>query len=410
MDSYSLYDLNEYIKRVIALNFSEAIWVHAEISQANEKNGQYYISLIQKEEDGEKIIAHSNAVIWYKTFLFLQKKLGKLVHSLLDTGTEVRLKVKIDFNERYGLKLVIEDIDPKYTLGQIELRRQAIIEQLENEGLTGLNERIALPSVIQHIAVISSATAAGYLDFCKQIEQNRYGYAYQLTLFPATVQGHKAKAEVTRAIQAANQDSRFDCIVIVRGGGSKLDLSAFDDYDIGKMIARSTLPVLTGIGHQIDNTVADLVAHSSIKTPTAVADFLVEHNVAWESSLLELEYAIIQSTKGILKEQEFSLHQIESDLNSTTRIMLTQAAHRLESMQQAIANTTTQLIQHNHVKLENIKQSIHLLDPVNVLKRGFAMIKQHDKYISSTTEIDYKDSITVSLLDGDINANPIKKK
>jgi len=409
LDSYSLYDLNEYIKRVIALNFSEAIWVHAEISQANEKNGQYYISLIQKEEDGEKIIAHSNAVIWYKTFLFLQKKLGKLVHSLLDTGTEVRLKVRIDYNERYGLKLVIEDIDPKYTLGQIELRRQAIVEQLESEGLTSLNEQIALPSVMKHIAVISSATAAGYLDFCKQLEHNRYGYTFRLSLFPATLQGHRTKAEVSRAIQSANQDSSFDCIVIVRGGGSKLDLSAFDDYDIGKMIARSTLPVFTGIGHQIDNTVADLVAHTSIKTPTAAADYLVEHNMAWESGLLDLEHTLEQAARGMIREQEFTLQRLKSDLNSSAKIMLGQGSHDISSIQRAISNATKQLIHNQSLRLKNIGQSISLLDPVNVLKRGFAMIRQHDKFISSTTEIDYKEHITVSLLDGHIEAKPIKK-
>jgi len=410
LESYSLYDLNEYIKRVVALNFSEAIWVHAEISQVNEKNGQYYISLIQKEEDGEQVVAHSNAVIWYKSFLFLQKKLGKVVHSLLEAGTEVRLKVKIDYHERFGLKLVIEDIDPKYTLGQIEMRRQAIIEKLESEGLTVLNERIALPSVIQNVAVISSATAAGYLDFCKQIEHNRYGYFYHLQLFPCTVQGHRTKAEVSRAIQAANKDSKFDCIVIVRGGGSKLDLSAFDDFDIGKAIAQSSLPVITGIGHQIDNTVADLVAHTSIKTPTAVADFLVEHNMSWESRLLDLEYTLIQNSKSILKEEQFLLLQKESDLVSAARLTLSHAKNNLNAKEAGMISGVTQLLQSNKVKLKNIEQSIKLLDPINILKRGFALIQQDKRIITSIKDINFKSPISVKLVDGKVDATPIKKK
>lgn len=406
MDSYSLFELNEYIRRVIALNFAEPIWVHAEISQISENRGQYYLNLVEKAEDSAEVIAQSAAVIWYKNVLFLKKKLGKVMYSLLEDGTQVKVKVRVDHHERYGLKLVIEDIDPKYTIGQLELARQAIIEKLDKKGLLELNERILLPTVLQKIAVISSKTAAGYQDFIAQLSNNPYDYGFYLHLFQSAMQGHKVRAEVKRAIQSIHEDGSFDCIVIIRGGGSKMDLSAFDDYDIGVAIAESDIPVITGIGHQIDNTVADLVAHTSVKTPTAVADFLIDHNSYFEGELLTLEGQLLQVSQSLIQQERLQIMHIENAIRHAVQMDILELKMELQNIDQALKVVSSQSIQTASLQLNQIESSLALLDPKNVLKRGFAAVKQKGKYIQFKKDINLKKDVTIELVDGDLLATP----
>lgn len=406
MDSYSLFELNEYISRVIALNFAEPIWVHAEISQINENRGQYYLNLIQKEDDGDQVIAQSSAVIWYKNMLFLQKKLGKVLYSLLEDGTQVKVKVRVDHHERYGMKLVIEDIDPKYTIGQLELARQAIIEKLDKKGLIDLNEGIPLPTVLQKIAVISSETAAGYKDFVAQIEQNAYDYHFDITLFQAAMQGHKTRAEVTRALSTINKKGIYDCIVVIRGGGSKMDLSAFDDYEIGAAIAGSDIPVITGIGHQIDNTVADIVAHTSVKTPTAVADFLIEHNSYFEGALLSLEGQIYQLSQSIIQQERMNLIQLENAIAHAVRLDILELNLSIKNIEEAIQGAAHRQLTNAEAQVDQMEQTIKLLDPQNIINRGFAAVKQQGKYLSNIKDINYKKDISIELTDGTLTATP----
>ena len=187
--SYSLYELNEYIRRVVALNFPEPIWVHCEIAQIKEVRGNVYLDLIQHDEGSDEIKAQISANIWYKSYLFLKNKLGALLPSLLSQGTNVSLKVQVEFSEKYGMKLIIEDIDPAYTIGQMEMKRQKILQQLTDEGLLHLNKLTDLPRVIQKIAVISSPNAAGYIDFINHLQGNSYGYKYAVQLFETALQG-----------------------------------------------------------------------------------------------------------------------------------------------------------------------------------------------------------------------------
>jgi len=408
LDSYSLFELNEYIRRVVALNFAEPIWVHAEISQINENRGQYYLNLVEKEEDGVQVIAQSAAVIWYKNVLFLKKKLGKVLDSLLEDGTQVKVKVRVDHHERYGLKLVIEDIDPKYTIGQLELARQAIIEKLDKKGLLDLNESIPFPSVMQNIAVISSKTAAGYQDFIAQMGNNGYAYSFNLVLFQSAMQGHKVRAEVKKAIKQIHEDGSFDCIVIIRGGGSKMDLSAFDDYDIGVAIAESDIPIITGIGHQIDNTVADIVAHTSVKTPTAVADFLIEHNSLFEGELLTLEAQIYQLSRSIIQHEMMTLTQVENDLAHAVRMDVLELNLSIEHIEKALEESSSRLLSMSQLQLDQIENSLELLDPQKIIQRGFAAIKQNGKYIQHKKDIKLSKDISIELSDGTLTATPKK--
>lgn len=409
MDSYSLFELNEYIRRVIALNFAEPVWIHAEIGQVSESRGQYYISLVEKNEKSDAIVAQSEAVIWYKSVLFLKKKLGGIFDSLVQQGTQVKVKVKIDHHERYGLKLVIEDIDPKYTIGQLELQRQAILDKLEAKGLIDINEQIPLPSVLQKIAIISSETAAGYKDFIKQIEQNAYWYDYDLMLYNTAVQGYRVRAEVSRALKAIKEEGVCDCVVITRGGGSKMDLAAFDDFQIGEAIAASDIPVITAIGHQIDNTVADIVAHTSVKTPTAAADFLIEHNSQFEAKILLLEERINQIAINYIQYEKVELDKLEASINSQAKLNVWELNNALENTYKDIKSTALQLIKLADSDLLNYEQQLDLLDPKYILKRGFAAVKQSGRYVQKATSIDFSKNIEIELADDSITATPVKK-
>ena len=265
MEAYSLFEVNQYIKRVLALNFEEPIWVECEINQVSNSRGNLYLDLIEKSEDNDQIVAKSAATLWYRQFLFIKKKLDKLTDSILSEGVKVKLKVNIEFSERYGMSLNIIDIDPAFTFGQFELNRQKVIEQLRSKGLLDRNGQHKLPTVIKRVAVISSETAAGYQDFVNQILENAYDYHFDIDLFPAAMQGQKTEREVVDALRSA-QEGNYDIIAIIRGGGSKLDLAAFDNYNIAFEIANCDIPVFTGIGHDIDQTVCDIVSNQFERT------------------------------------------------------------------------------------------------------------------------------------------------
>lgn len=253
MEKHTLYELNEYIRRIIALNLPAPVWVSCEIYQLNVSRGHRYLSLVQKAEGQDLIIAQSDAVLWQRQYRKLERKLGTGMQQLLSEGAAVLLQVSIDFSERYGLKLVIEDIDLSYTIGQLEQQRRATFERLKQEQLLARNRQVPLSLIPQRLAVISSPTAAGLEDLMRQLEQNEYGYQFQVRVFPAAMQGQNAPLEVAAQIRSIQSLTRpYDVIIIARGGGARLDLAAFDDYELCVAVAECPIPVLTGIGHEID--------------------------------------------------------------------------------------------------------------------------------------------------------------
>jgi exodeoxyribonuclease VII large subunit len=388
MESYSLFQLNEYIKRVMALNFPEPIWINAEIMQISETRGNVYMELIEQDEDTNQVKAQISAAIWYKSYLFIKNKVGELLPSLLISGTHVLLKVKVDFSERYGMKLIVEDIDPSFTIGQLEMERQKIIERLNKSGVLHQNESLTLPKVIQRIAIISSETAAGYKDFITHLDKNAYAYDFQLTLFDAAMQGRSSERDVMKAFENI-QDAidSFDIVIIIRGGGSKLDLAAFDNYNIGHRIATFPIPVITGIGHEIDNTVADLAAHTSLKTPTAVAHFMIENNLDYESELLQIWSDIQWIAKEKLKYENQNLENIAHYLITIPKEQLNVAKLNLEQVREAIATNVKHAFVTSKQSLDSIEKMIHILSPDTTLKRGFAMVQQGGKYIESAKKL-----------------------
>ena len=409
MEAHSLYELNEYIRRVIALNFREPIWIKAEANQVKQSRNNFYLNLVEKEKGKDKIIAEANGVLWARNYFFLKKKLGEVIDQILVDGTEMLIKVKVDFNERYGLKLQIEDIDPAYTFGQTEIRRQEIIERIKKESLHELNSQFPLPSVIQKVAVLSSKTAAGFQDFKNQLSYNTYGYEYQIELYDIPVQGALLESKFLKALEDINSRSgEYDMVVIVRGGGSKLDLSWFDTYPIAKAIAEAELPVLTGIGHDIDFSIADMVAHTDLKTPTAVADFLIDHNLKFESYLLDLAQSI-----GISAQEKVQLHALEIEKISYEIFARAQNLyHRSESQVsiafQSIMNLTEYKFSYEMNTLESKEILLENLEPQNVLRRGYAVIYKGKKSISKSEDIQKGEQFEVKLLDGTIHSERIK--
>ncbi len=404
-ETYSLFELNEYVRRVIALNFPETIWIIAEIQQVSRSRGHYYLDLIQKSEAGEDILAQASAVLWNTNRLFLERKMPQVLDQILQEGQSLRIRVQVEFSERYGFKLNIYDIDSDYTSGQVALQKQKILEQLSREGYIGLNSRLALPPVIKKIALISSPQAAGLQDFLNHLSHNSYGYTFAVHLFEAAMQGKKTEREVLAALQNIQERRKeFDLIVIVRGGGSKLDLSAFDSLSLGKAIASSVLPVITGIGHDIDQTVADVLSYKALKTPTAVADFIVEHNLQYESQIMSVFETIQRSAHQHLRIATGQLENLSLRLENSVHRLLDQEKIQLKHTLQALFNAIKlSLNKENHL-LDKIALEINHRDPETILRQGYAIvIKDHVRIISSR-QLAPGDHLITQFVDGKVTS------
>ncbi|NNE26243.1 MAG: exodeoxyribonuclease VII large subunit, partial [Saprospiraceae bacterium] len=386
LEAFSLLEVNQYIKRVLALNFEDPFWVSCEINQASQSRSNMYLELIEKAEDSDEILAKNSATIWYRQMSFIRKKLGDLTDSILTDGVKVKLKVNVEYSERYGLSLNILDVDASFTLGQFELNRQKVIQKLKNKGLLDVNKSLPLPAVIQKVAVISSSTAAGYQDFIQHLNDNPYGYDYQCKLFPAAMQGQNTEREVVAALRSIDTD-QFHAVCIIRGGGSKLDLSAFDNYNIAFEIANYPLPVFTGIGHDIDMTVTDIVAYNILKTPTAVADFFIEHNLRFESDVINMQQIIEQTAQNMLINTRMELQQITQAIRTIPSVLIRTKYLALEHAESASLNSTQSIIQRRHTQLEHVQSTLELLNPTNVLQRGFALVKQDKNYIGRLSDL-----------------------
>jgi exodeoxyribonuclease VII large subunit len=398
--SFTLFELNEYIRRVIALNFQEPIWVNCEISQIKEVRGNVYLDLVYHDEASGDITAQISASIWYKSYLFIKNKMGELLPTILKEGSHVLLKVNVDFNERYGIKLIIEDIDASFTIGHMEMNRQKIIQKLSDEGLLDSNKAHNLPSVIKRIAIISSETAAGYIDFVKHITQNSYGYTFDMDLYQIALQGVNTEREFVKAF--ANIEDRsfaYDCILVIRGGGSKLDLAAFDHYNIGAKIGKSKVPVITGIGHDIDSTIADICAYESCKTPTAVADYIVKHNVEFETKVLETMYWIGQTAKQHIRHAELELNQSIQLLHILPFDIIKSNESRIDNAMTTIQSTVEFRMARAKDNLNFATKQLGLLDPAKILQRGYAIIRQENSIVTRAKNFNKKKKTSIQFFD-----------
>jgi exodeoxyribonuclease VII large subunit len=404
--SYTLFEVNEYIRRVIALNFTEPIWISCEISSVKEVRGNIYLDLVYHDENTQEVTAQMQANIWYKSYLFLKNKLGDLLPSILKSGSEVLVKANIEFNERYGLKLIIEDIDPSVTIGQMEMNKQKIIQRLNDDGLIDKNKDRELPTVIKRIAVISSDNAAGYIDFYKHLMQNNFGYTFEIDLYTIPLQGQNtAPATVAAFEKIEKTPSKYDVVLIIRGGGSKLDLAAFDHYNIGAAIARSKYPVITGIGHDIDSTIADVCAYLSCKTPTAVADHILDHNFKFESELMEMVYWIGQTAKQRHRRAELEMQQLTQMLRILPSEIIRTKRSQIERADENIRTACNVKINNAYDFLDFAEKQIKVLDPKNTLMRGYTIYWQGDKIVTRGKDVKKGASAKIEFFDKTIVLN-----
>jgi exodeoxyribonuclease VII large subunit len=372
---FSLYDLGTLIKRVLSVNFHDKIWVKAEISGCKVVRGIAYLELVEKEEgQSDKIIAQQSAVIWQGTLQKLNGKLSEPITGFLEIGREVLVLVQIDFNVRYGLKLVIDDIDPAYTLGKLFQQRQELEKLIFTEKLHEPNKLIPLAPVIQRIAVLSNEQAAGYQDFVHQLNENSMNYAFSLTLFPISLQG--TLVEETVLIQLSEilkADTTFEVVLILRGGGSKLDLAGFDSIKICRAISSFPIKIITGIGHEVDETLSDVVAGISLKTPTAVAEYLLYHNQNFEATIQKMIMKINDKTRYKMQQSKLKLLRCQHELSLRPMRVIDRTNTKLQNIKQYLPNLIINRLKKEEVKLSFLQRLIGLVTISNTLKRGFSI-------------------------------------
>lgn len=384
LHTYSLYDLNEYIRRILALNLGEALWVTAEIAQVGLSRGHYYLDLVQKSPDGDELVAQSQAVLWQGQYRQLRRQTGLTIDELLTAGVAVRIKVKVDFHERFGLKLFIEDIDPTYTFGLLHQQRQEVIRKLQAAGLFEKNAALPLPSVIQRVAVLSSATAAGYQDFLTHLRENPYHYAIAATLFEVAVQGAQVEANIVAALNRISLLRRqFDAVVVIRGGGARTDLAAFDQYGLCVAAAHCPLPLLTGIGHETDAAVLDLVAARSLKTPTAAADFIIAHNLQFEQRLLTAGQAIQRQALALLRDAGRRLDIMSQQTKSSARQQLAVHQRLLDYISRTLPALSRSRLQYAALEIDQLERLQQSLNIDNALRRGFTITTRNGKAVKA---------------------------
>ncbi len=399
MTTFSLYELNEFIRRVIALNFSDYVWVTAEIAQINTSRGQTYIELLQKEDND--VIAQMSAVIWQGELNRIKKKTGETIDVILSAGKEMRCRVRVEFHERYGLKLVIDEIDAAYTFGVLALQRQQLITELQAKNLLYKNATIPLPPVLQRIAVISSAGAAGLQDFLKHLADNSFGYRFRCFLFEAAVQGQYAERDILKQLEIIElRRAEFDTVVLIRGGGSKLDLSVFDNRDLCLRVAGFSLPIISGIGHETDQSVLDMVAHTALKTPTAVADFILMHNTRFEIQIVDIGKFISDYAQSTTREAEAQLKYFDNTLKMYPTRIIDKAQNELIFLSQNLKNKIDRQIQSENFELSRMENALNLVGIEATLKRGFTITKLKGKEINSAKKLKTGDKIETRFFNG----------
>lgn len=408
LDVHTLHELNEHLRRIVALNFPESIWIKGEIAQIDIAKGHCFIDLIEKND--EQLIARADAVIWERTLRKLYRQLGSQFQDIMQEGMEVMIKAQVDFNERYGYKLIIEDIDPSYTIGQLEIQKRATLQKLQAQNLIGRNRKLRLPLVIQNIAVLSSATAAGLKDFLHQLSENLYQYSFKTTVFESTLQGSNAPKEIIRSLKKINLSAQaYDCVAIIRGGGAKIDLNSFNDYDLCFQIANMSLPVIVGIGHETDETLTDLMAHTALKTPTAVAEYFIQHNEQFEGAILQMEQQLQWFMQQQLSQQQLKLQQLEEQLILPIQRKILKASQDLSYLEGNLFPLVKSQLKQANLELQQLERLNTLLDVQQTLARGYSITTLGKSIIQDSSQVKEGDHIVTQLATGQIEST-IKNK
>ena len=359
-EAITLFQLNQKIRGVIDDAMLHSVWVKAEIGELRiNRTGHCYLDLIEKNDATDQLKARSRAMIWAQNFRMLRAYFESTTGQPLGAGLKVLVKVTVQFQEVYGMSLIITDIDPSYTMGDLARKRREVLMRLEEEGVLEMNKELDLPPVIQKIAVISSPTAAGYGDFINQLENNPYGIKFYHHLFPAVMQGDRAEQSLAEAFDKVfNYSNFFDAVVLIRGGGATIDLLCFDSYWVAYHIAQFPLPVLTGIGHERDESVADLVANTPLKTPTAVAAFLIERAGEFMSVIDEKALMMADLARDLLQEERYRTEQLAASYVPGVKMDLQRRTARLERLTGRLPLSVSRRMGEESNRLSRMKEKI----------------------------------------------------
>jgi len=449
-EKITLFELNQKIKEVLSRSFQSSFWVIAEISEIKENSsGHCYLELIQKDEQQDYPKAKARATIWAYTYRMLKPYFETTTGRPLSAGLKVLIQADVVFHEVFGYSLNIVDIEPNYTLGDIEQKRREAIEKLIQDGVFDMNKGLQIPILPKKVAVISSASAAGLQDFVNQIETNQFGYKIEYRLFPAIMQGDAAENSIISALNEIYElQSKFDMVAIIRGGGSQADLSCFDSYWLAAHVAQFPLPVLTGIGHEKDTSVVDLVAHTKLKTPTALAEFILNKFIEADSLANEQKERLEQLVEDIIADQNYflerkislitpillqktsiekltieriqnritySLNQLyftrNSDLDKyqksieySSTIKLSDSKNKIISLKESMFSKSKYQIEKQFNYLASKNNIIDSLNPVNVLNRGYSITLHNGKYLTKASLVTKGDQIRSILKEGEITS------
>ena len=428
----TLYELNHLVKDVLESEMPDEYWVEAELSECRESKGHCYMELIQKDERNATPIAKANAKCWVSKWMLIRPYFERTTGQRLHAGMKVLLKVYPQFHEAYGFSWIITDIDPTYTLGDMARKRQEIIRQLKEEGVFDLQKELQLPLFCQNIAVISSETAAGYGDFCNQLTDNPYGFLFHTQLFPAIMQGDDVEQSVINALEEifdvqSSQSDMFDCVVIIRGGGATSDMSGFDTLALAENVANFPIPIITGIGHERDESILDMVSYLRVKTPTAAAAFLIEHLKEVRDSIEDLQNRMIHCAQQKLSALNSNLSAIADVIPRLFSIVKTRQEARLDSLFSSLLSSIQQTIlaQKSNLatfeqripmlivdrrltaeyhRLEMLEEKIKSLDPALLLRRGYSITLFKGKAVRDPLALKKGDEIETRIEKGIIKS------
>ncbi|MGI6573545.1 MAG: exodeoxyribonuclease VII large subunit [Fermentimonas sp.] len=448
--SFSLSELNRQVKNAVRDALPEAYWLRAETSDVRvNRNGHCYLEFVEKDEVGHSIIAKARGVIWSNTYRLLSPFFEQETGQQFTSGLNVLVQVTVDFHELYGFSLTVVDIDPSFTLGEIARNRQRVLKRLEEEGVLTLNRELEFPELTNRIAVISSPTAAGYEDFRDQLENNPAGFVFYTKLFPAVMQGERSEESIIAALESIFRYGEwFHAVAIIRGGGAASDLSCFDSYELASNVAQFPLPVVSGIGHERDVTVLDIVAHTRGKTPTAVAEIFIAHLAKTATEMEALQEWLVSRTQALLVDERSDLLSLSNRLahrsllflqreTAAVQQLVTGARHSFRQvLQKEFAYLQETIITSRHsisrllgeerhrlmqVKrnlnhslreelcderhfLENVEQFVRMVSPANVLKRGYTLTLKDGKIITSSRGLHEGELIETRFRDGDVTS------
>ena len=406
----TLYELNHIVRQVLDEALDDEYWVQGELSDAAAGyGGHFYGELIQKDDKAQTIIARARVNCWARTYNLLRLRFQHETGQTLRAGMQVKLLVRVTFHEQYGYALNIQDIDSTYTLGDMARRRREILMQLEADGILHDNQQLPLPRLLKRIAIVSSATAAGYGDFCNQLVGNEYGLCFQTRLFPAVMQGQHVEESVIAALQqVADEADRWDVVVIIRGGGATGDLSDFDSYPLACCIAQFPIPVITGIGHERDETVLDYVAHTRVKTPTAAAAFLIDHQAQEAAHLDDLQQRINRMAQNRIVLERQRLERFTLTIPLMFDRFRQRAEHRLDMTWQQLTAACQQRTERERHRLEIMAQRLEGLDPALLLRRGYSITRCGGRIVRCADDLCEGEELETQLENGTIKSIVVK--